>query len=447
MRYIPNTPQDIGEMLQIIGVDSIADLFKQIPEAGRLNRPLDLPEALCEPDLVAHMKELADNNTLPSIPAFVGAGVYAHVSPSAVDHLLHRGEFFTAYTPYQAELSQGTLQVIFEFQTMIAELLGTEVANASLYDGSTGMSEGIMMAKRITRRSKVLVSGTVHPEYRQVAETYNEGLGSILETVPMGTDGRTDIEAMRTAMSKEVACIVVQTPNFFGCLEEVKTLADLAHEHGALLVAVNNEPTAFGIIESPGEAGADIVAGEGQGLGLPVNLGGPHCGLLGTRKKYIRQMPGRLCGRSKDKNGRDGFVLTLSTREQHIRREKATSNICTNQGLMALAVCIYLTLMGPKGLEHVSRTNLGLMHHFRSRVNASSRLQLAFPDSPVYNETLVLVEGDAKKVIDAIESKGILAGVPVGDHYAGLTNGLLVNVTERHTAEHVDALISALENA
>jgi len=433
-------------MLQVIGVDSIEELFTQIPLEGRLNRALDIPGALCEPDLLAHMTDLAGKNDIPQgIPHFLGAGVYGHVSPTAVDHLLHRGEFFTAYTPYQAELSQGTLQVIFEFQTMIAEVLGTEVANASLYDGSTGMSEGIMMARRITRRSAALVSEAVHPEYRQVAATYNEGLSTALHTVPMNGDGTTDLAALKEMLGPDVACVVIQTPNFLGCLEEVQAVADLAHENGSLLVAVNNEPTAFGLITPPGHDGADIVAGEGQPLGLPVNLGGPHCGLLGTRKKFIRQMPGRLCGRSKDKNGKDGFVLTLSTREQHIRREKATSNICTNQGLMALAVSIYLTLMGPKGLKQVARTNMALAHHLRKKVNASKSLSLAFPDTAVYNESLVLLPESADKAIEKLEAQNILGGVSIANHYPQWKNGLLINVTERHTMAHVDALIEALE--
>lgn len=446
MRYIPHTPQDIAEMLQVIGVESVADLFKQIPVEGQLNRPLAIPEPMCEPDLIGHMSALAEKNKIPTkIPPFLGGGVYPHVSPTAVDHLLHRGEFFTAYTPYQAELSQGTLQVIFEFQTMVAEVLGTEVANASLYDGSTGMSEGILMARRITRRQRALVSEAVHPEYREVAATYNEGLIGALDIIPLTAGGLTDMDALRAAMGDDVACVVIQTPNFFGCLEEVEEAAQIAHDAGALLVAVNNEPTAFGLLQPPGKMGADIVAGEGQALGLPVNLGGPHCGLLGTRKKYIRQIPGRLCGRSKDSTGAEGFVLTLSTREQHIRREKATSNICTNQGLMALAVCIYLTLMGPEGLKQVARTNLALAHHLKKRVEGSKKLTLAFPETPVYNEMVILLEEDALEASERLCAMGIVPGLPLSRVLPGWSNGLLVNVTERHSIAHVDALVDALE--
>ncbi len=447
MRYIPNTPQDIGDMLASIGVDSIEALFEQIPEAGRLGRPLDIPAALCETDLVNHLQDLAAQNTVRGkTPPFIGGGVYNHISPSAVDHLLHRGEYFTAYTPYQAELSQGTLQVIFEFQTMVAELLGTEVANASLYDGSTGMSEGIMMARRITRRSEAIVSAAVHPEYREVAQTYNEGLATTLSEVKVGPDGTTPLEALKAAVTDDTACIVVQTPNYFGCLEDIPAIAEVAHEAGALLVVVNNEPTAFGIVEPPGLQGADIVVGEGQALGLPVNLGGPHCGLLGTRKKYIRQMPGRLCGRSRDATGRDGFVLTLSTREQHIRLEKSTSNICTNQGLMDLAGWIYLTLMGPTGMERVGHINLGLMHRFRNRLQETPGVRLAFPNTPVYNESVILTDDPVDEVIRRCSEAGVLPGISVAKAYTELGNALLVNITELHTAEDVDLLVQLLAN-
>ena len=276
MRYIPNTPQDIGDMLASIGVDSIEALFEQIPEAGRLGRPLDIPEALCETDLIEHLQELAAQNAVRGKTApFVGGGVYNHVSPTAVDHLLHRGEYFTAYTPYQAELSQGTLQVIFEFQTMVAELLGTEVANASLYDGSTGMSEGIMMARRITRRSGAVVSKGIHPEYREVAHTYNEGLATTLTETGLTSDGTTSLEALQSSLTEDTACIVVQNPNYLGCLEDIPAIAQVAHDAGALLVVVNNEPTAFGIVEPPGLQGADIVVGEGQALGLLSTWGPP----------------------------------------------------------------------------------------------------------------------------------------------------------------------------
>ncbi len=446
MRYIPNTPNDIAAMLEVIGVDSIDTLFEQIPKALQLDRPLDIPDAMNEPALLAHMKEMASQNRVTdAVPPFLGAGVYAHVSPTAVDHLIQRGEFFTAYTPYQPELSQGTLQVIYEFQSMIAGLLATDVANASLYDGSTGMSEAIQMARRITRRDRILVSQGVHPEYVEVAQTYQVGMDGQLDMIPL-KGGQTDLAAFEATLDKEVACVVIQTPNFFGCLEELQSFADKVHEVGALLVAITNEPTAFGCLTPPGEMGADIVAGEGQPLGLPVNLGGPHCGLFGARQKFMRQMPGRLCGRSKDSEGRPGFVLTLSTREQHIRREKATSNICTNQGLMALAICIYLTLMGPKGLAHVARTNLALGKYLSDQVRNSKTLSLVYPDAPIYNEVSVRVSGSAQEALAKAEQAGIAAGVPLSRFYSDMDDVLLINVTERHTQAHIDALIQVLDS-
>lgn len=448
MRYIPNTEEDLGRMLQVIGVASIDDLFAQIPEELRLGRDLDLPPPLAEPQLMAHLGELASRNRdATRVRSFLGAGVYRHVAPTAVDALVRRGEFFTAYTPYQPELAQGTLQAIFEFQTMVAELLGTEVANASLYDGSTATAEAILMARRVTRRDVTVVAQTVHPEYRQVAHTYLEGIGEAGtgDLVEVGfAGGTTDLAVLAEAIDGRTAAVVVQHPNFFGCLEDLDAIAKLAHDKGALLVVVNTDPTAFGLLEAPGAYDADIVVAEGQALGVPLSFGGPHVGLFGTRTKFVRQVPGRLCGQTVDVDGKRGYVLTLTTREQHIRREKATSNICTNQGLVALQVCIYLSLMGPRGLERVARTSLAHAHRFRAAVAKMPGYGLLFPDAAIYHEVAVRTPIPAVDLVERLMTKDIAAGVPLGQFYPGMENALLVNFTEVHSEADVEALLAAL---
>ena len=452
MRYLPNTEEDVARMLEVIGAGSVEDLFEVIPRELRLDRPLDLPAALSEPELLRHMAELAEKNrdgqgTL----SFLGAGVYKHAIPVAIDNLVRRGEFFTAYTPYQPELSQGTLQVIFEFQTMVAELLGTDVANASLYDGSTAMSEAILMARRVTRRHGALVSRAVHPEYREVAATYLEGLdggddprATSLREIPFGEDGLTDMAALEALIDKDTAAVVIQYPSFFGCLEDLEAAAKLAHDKGALLVAVATDPSAFGVLTPPGELGADIVVAEGQALGVPMSFGGPHIGLFGTRTSFVRQAPGRLCGQTVDGSGKTGYVLTLSTREQHIRRERATSNICTNQGLVALQVCIYLSLMGPKGLERVARTSLAHTHRFRKAVADIPGYGVAFPDTPVYHELVITTPEHPEVLSERLAGRNIAVGLPLGRYYPTLGDALLVNFTEAHTTRDVDTLLAAL---
>lgn len=454
MRYIPNTEEDLGRMLEAIGVQSIDDLFAQIPEELRLNRPLDLPPALAEPELMRHLGELAGSNRdATRTLSFLGAGVYHHASPTAVDSLVRRGEFFTAYTPYQPELAQGTLQTIFEFQTMVAELLGTEIANASLYDGSTGTAEAILMARRVTRRDVAVVSTAVHPEYREVVRTYLQGIGDPegadptvrdLREVGFTAAGTTDLAALEATLDDQTAAVVVQHPNFFGCLEDLDAIAALAHARGALLVVVNTDPSAFGVLEAPGAYDADIVVAEGQALGVPMSYGGPHVGLFGTRSKFVRQVPGRLCGQTVDVDGQTGYVLTLTTREQHIRREKATSNICTNQGLVALQVCIYLSLMGPAGLERVARTGAAHAHRFRERVAALPGFGELFPGSSIYHEVAVRTPGPATQVVERLLAEGIAAGVPLSRFYAGMEHGLLVNFTELHSEADVERLLAAL---
>lgn len=445
MRYIAHTQEDIREMLIRIGVADVDALFEQIPDNSRLSRPLCLPAALSEPELLSHMADLAQRNQPHSRPlSFLGAGIYRHYSPAVIDQLLLRGEFLTAYTPYQPELSQGTLQAIFEFQTMIAELLGTDVANASLYDGSTATAEAVLMARRITRRSRCLVSSGVHPEYQQVAAAYNEGNHGQLEVISLDGNGTTDINNVQEQLDKDVACVVLAQPNFLGVLEDVAVWHQLAQSHGAMLVVVVTEPSAFAVFEAPGQCGADIVAGEGQALGLAPNLGGPHCGIFGTRSAHVRQMPGRLCGRTVDKDGRPGFVLTLSTREQHIRREKATSNICTNQGLMALAVGMYLTWVGPTGLERVARINLARTESLKQKVVEIPGFSLKYPNATTYNEFVLKTPMNADSLAGRLHDVGIAPGLPLGRFFPELADCLLVNVTEVHSESDLGRLCNAL---
>ncbi|HKC66172.1 MAG TPA: aminomethyl-transferring glycine dehydrogenase subunit GcvPA, partial [Pyrinomonadaceae bacterium] len=354
MRYIPNSPEERAEMLRKLGLNGAEELFDSIPADLRLNRPLNTPAAISEMELLAGFEEMAARNRAAHRPSFLGAGAYSHYSPTIVDHLISRSEFFTAYTPYQPEISQGTLQAIFEFQTLVCQLTGMDVANASMYDGSTALAEAVLMAERITRRKKVITSRAVHPEYLEVVNTYVQHYGIELERIDFDAETGLISDEGLNALDDETAALVVQSPNFFGCIEDVCALAERAHAAGALLIVAVTESISFGLLRSPGACGADIVVAEGQSFGVPVSFGGPFVGLFATRDKYARQIPGRLVGEAYDKQGRRGFVLTLATREQHIRREKATSNICTNEGLIALAATIYMETMGRAGLQEVA---------------------------------------------------------------------------------------------
>ncbi|HKX84620.1 MAG TPA: aminomethyl-transferring glycine dehydrogenase subunit GcvPA, partial [Pyrinomonadaceae bacterium] len=383
MRYIPNSPEERQEMLAAIGLANADELFRSIPEDVRLGRKLEITDPLAETEVIGAMEALATRNTAAVKPSFLGAGVYSHISPTIVDHLIQRSEFFTSYTPYQPEISQGTLQYIFEFQTLICQLTGMEVANASMYDGSTSLAEAYLMAQRVTRRNKIVIATSVHPEYREVARTYTKhGQAEIVE-VPF--DEKIGQLTNLSALDDKTAALVVQSPNFFGCVEDLKALAEAAHAVGALLVVVVTEAISFGLLKSPGSCGADIVVGEGQSFGIPMSFGGPHVGLFATQDKYVRQMPGRLCGVAYDKNGNRGFTLTLSTREQHIRREKATSNICTNQGLIALAATIYMETMGKKGLQEVAAQNAQKAAYAATKIASIEGFEIAF-SAPKFNE-------------------------------------------------------------
>jgi glycine dehydrogenase subunit 1 len=441
MRYLPLTASDRAEMLAAVGVDSIDVLFADVPEAARLNGPVDLPRAMGEIEVERSVSRMAAQNVVAgSVPFFIGGGVYRHHIPAAVDHLIQRGEFLTSYTPYQPEISQGTLQYLFEFQTQVALLTGMEVANASLYDGATACAEAVMMAGRVTGRRKAVLSGALHPHYREVCATYARFVGFELSAEePLGG------EDLAQRIDRDTSCVVVQNPDFFGEVRDYTELAQVCHDAGALLVVVVTEVLSLGTVRPPGQMGADIVAAEGQSFGNALNFGGPHVGLFATRERLVRQMPGRLVGQTVDAEGRRGWVLTLSTREQHIRRERATSNICTNSGLCALAFTIHLALLGEAGLTRLARLNHAaavLLAERLEQLPGASLLNRAF-----FNEFAVRLPRPAAEVVEALAARGVLAGVPVSRFYPGnerVADLLLVAATEMTTEEDMERLEAGL---
>jgi len=444
MRYIPHTEEEIAHMLEVIGLDDVDSLFDTVPEALQLGRPLDIPSAMSERDLLKHMAALAAKNThSEESVSFLGGGVYQHYRPVAMDHLLLRGELYTAYTPYQPEASQGTLQIIFEFQTLISELLGTEVVNASMYDGATSVAEAALMAARVTRRDSIIISETVHPEYREVVRSYTESSGFELLSVPPTADGVADLEAIRSLMSERSAGVIVGYPNYFGLLDDVTGAAEIAHEGGAQLIAAFQEAFAFGVLTPPGKLGADIVVGEGQSLGVPPSYGGPHLGLFGCRQKQVRKMPGRLAGQTVDNKGERGFVLTMSTREQHIRRDKATSNICTNQGLMATASTIYMAMLGPHGLEKISRACHLRAEQTKRAITAIEGYSLRFQGA-TFHEFVVNTPRPAEEIVRDLAKQGVAPGIALTRLGDGWSNALLVTATELTSDEHIATLCEAL---
>ncbi len=443
MRYLPLDTADRTAMLAAAGAGSIDDLFADIPADKRLGGLLDLPTAASEMAVERRLARMAARNVpAGSVPFFVGAGAYRHHLPASVDHLIQRSEFLTAYTPYQPEISQGTLQVLFEFQTQVARLTAMEVANASTYDGSTGTAEAVLMAHRLTRRGKAVLSGGLHPHYRAVVATVSGMAGAVVEALPPDVSGEEDL---LSRIDADTSCVVVQSPNFYGEIVDLAPIAEAAHAKGALLVAVFTEVVALGAIEPPGAQGADIVVGEGQSLGNPLSFGGPYVGLFATREKFLRQMPGRLCGETVDADGRRGFVLTLSTREQHIRRDKATSNICTNAGLCATAFSIHLSLLGGTGLKRlaaVNHANAVRLADMLAGVPGVTVLNRTF-----FNEFTIRVPGDAAAVVERLAGRGILAGVPVSRlEWAadGLDDLIVLAATETTTAEDREALVAGL---
>src|SRR5436190_14131537 len=432
-------------MLQQIGVASTENLFASIPENLRLRAHLNVPAAMSELELLKRFEEMGTRNQAAQRVSFLGGGAYSHYTPTIVDHLISRSEFFTAYTPYQPEISQGTLQAIFEFQTLVCQLTGMDIANASMYDGSTAMAEAVLMAERVTRRRKVIVSSAVHPQYLEVAHTYVQHAGIDLETAAVDpASGQTPAGAF-AAIDDQTAAIVIQSPNFFGCIEDISALADKAHAAGALLVVTVSEAMAFGLLKSPGTCGADIVVAEGQSFGVPLSYGGPYVGLFATRDKYARQIPGRLVGEAYDKKGRRGFVLTLATREQHIRREKATSNICTNQGLIALAATIYLETMGRRGVQEAARQCAQKAHYAAREIAKVPGFSLPFA-APFFNEFVVRAPVAAARLLERLATeKGIDGGLALSRFDANRANDLLVCVTETNTRAQIDALVEGMK--
>jgi glycine dehydrogenase subunit 1 len=446
MRYLPHTEAEIVEMLAAIGVSSIDDLFQAVPEEVRFRGPLGLEPALDEAALMAHLTSLAEKNTAARALSFLGAGAYDHHIPPAVDQLLNRSEFYTAYTPYQAELSQGTLQSIFEFQTIVCQLLGMDVANASMYDGASATAEAVLMARRLTNRTHVVVSEAVHPDYLAAVRAYLVGVDGEpkVTLAKLGPDGRTDLASVRDALTDESACVVVGYPNFLGVLEDLAAMKREADAKGALLVTATPEPYALAVAKSPGELGADIAVGEGQPLAVGPQFGGPGVGLFSCRQAFVRQIPGRLCGETVDAAGKRGFVLTLSTREQHIRRERATSNICTNHGLIALAMVIRTALLGRKGFEQAGRLCLAKTEYLKSRIRATRGLSLPYA-GPTFNEIVIRRDaGAAAPLVERLAGEGILGGVDLGRFRAEWSSDLLVAVTERHSKADIDRLVDAL---
>jgi glycine dehydrogenase subunit 1 len=446
LSYILNTPEDRRAMLQRIGAASVGDLFSAIPAGLRLDRPLDVPPALCEQELTARLHELAgQNRPAGDAVCFLGGGSYDHFIPAVVDTVAGRGEFYTAYTPYQAEASQGSLQAFFEFQTLICELTGLDVANASLYEGASAVAEAVLMAIGVTgRQGKVLVANSVHPEYRQTLATYLANLEALIDTLPT-PGGYLDPGDVKKAIDDETACVVVQHPNFFGCLEEVEALAEAAHAHGALFV-VSFDPISLGLLKRPGQYGADIAVAEGQCLGTPMGYGGPYLGLLACRQEFVRKIPGRLVGQTVDRQGRRCWVLTLQTREQHIRREKATSNICTNQGLIALRATAYLAALGPQGLRETAELCLRKAHYAAERLAAVPGVRRRF-DRPIFKEFALELPEPVPGVLQQLRTAGYHAGLPLGRWYAELDRCIGVAVTERRTRAEIDGLAAALADA
>ena len=448
MRYLPLTDTDRRAMLDRIGAASIDELFVDVPADVRLSETIPgLPDHATEQAVERHMAALSRRSMAAGDgPFFLGAGAYRHHVPASVDHLIQRGEYLTSYTPYQPEIAQGTLQVLFEFQTQVARLFGCDVANASMYDGSTACWEAVVMARRVTKRHKALLSAGLHPHYVSVARTMAHFNGDELVTATPTLEAATDLDALAAAVDKETSCVVVQYPDILGRIGDLSALAEKVHAAGALLIAVVTEPVALGACRAPGAMGADIVVGEGQSIGVGLQFGGPYLGLFACKQKYVRQMPGRLCGETLDAEGKRGFVLTLSTREQHIRREKATSNICTNSGLCALAFSIHMTLLGGKGLR-----DLALLNHGRA-VQAAEKLA-ALPgvtllNDSFFNEFTLVLPKDARQVVRDLAGKGVLAGVSLGRLYpqeAALSGGLVVAVTETVTDEDIDALVAGLK--
>ncbi|HEX3067306.1 MAG TPA: aminomethyl-transferring glycine dehydrogenase subunit GcvPA [Thermoanaerobaculia bacterium] len=447
-RYISNASEDVREMLEVIGVDSIDKLFETIPDEVKLTALLDIPGPWSEIESRRWFRELAaKNKSAADHVSFLGGGAYLHYQPACIDQLLLRGEFLTSYTPYQPEVSQGTLQTIFEYQTHQCLLTGLDVANASLYDGSTGLCEAVLLAERVVRnRKKVVIARSVHPQYTETVRTYVQNLGYEIVEVGWTADGRVDTAALREACTSDVFAVAVQSPNFLGVIEDYDAIREIADACGAVKIAVITEATSLGILTPPGAHGFDIAVGEGQAWGIPTQFGGPYVGFMVVKDALKRHMPGRLVGETVDVDGRRAYVLTLATREQHIRRGKATSNICTNEALIALGANMYLSLMGKEGLREVGEQCLQKTAYLRKKLNGAGSISLPF-SGPVYNEIVVRTPFPATQILADLEHEKILGGIPLGPFYEGHDNDFLVAVTELHTRENLDHFVAALTAA
>ncbi|MGB5218677.1 MAG: aminomethyl-transferring glycine dehydrogenase subunit GcvPA [Smithella sp.] len=441
MDYCPHTADDIAKMQSLIGISSVDELFADIPEKFRLKQIPEIPCALSEMETLSLLSALAGKNKLPKL-TLTGAGAYHHYIPAVVGHVIGRSEFYTAYTPYQAEISQGILQAIYEYQTMIAHLTGTEIANASMYDGASAMAEAAVLCAKMSNRPKIIVARSVHPEYRQVLQTYCWANGYTVEELPYAPTGQIDLESLQKKMNDQVAAVLVQSPNFFGVIEDIAPVAAVAHAKGALLVAGFTDGTSLGILKPAGASGADFVVGEGQSFGNPLNYGGPYLGIFAAKEKFMRRIPGRLVGATVDKKGQRGFVLTLQTREQHIRREKATSNICSNEALCALAAGVYLVALG-KNLKKLAGLNVNKTQYLKGRLLELPGWKEVFP-APVYNE-FVLRCPDSKKVNQMLKQEGIIGGYQMQREYPELENALLFCATEMISKEDIDKVVAILK--
>lgn len=442
MGYCPNTPEEIREMLAVIGAGSVEELFAPIP-AGLRAKSFDLPPGMSEFELMRHMKEKAAACGAEIVP-FIGAGIYDHVIPAAVDHLSSRAEFYTAYTPYQPECSQGTLQALYEYQTTICRLTGMEASNASLYDGGTAVAEAALMSLRITERNRVLLDASVNPLHREIVTGYLHGLSA--EGVEVAQKGcGSDLERLMASIDEETAAVIVQNPNFFGSVQDFSALAAKAHEKGALLI-VSCYPVALGLIAGPGEMGADIAVGDGQSLGNPLSFGGPYFGFIATRKRYIRNLPGRIVGETVDNQGRRGYVLTLQAREQHIKRHKATSNICSNQSLCALRGLIFCASLGRKGFEELALLNYDKAQYAKSALSGIKGVTVLNAEA-TFNEFTLSLPGEAAPVVERLLASGVAAGVPLAEYYPGMEKALVVTVTEKRSKDEIDRLAALLEEA
>lgn len=439
--YLPHTDEDRKAMLQAIGVNEVGDLFVDIPAELRMNRPLDLPQAMSEPELAEHLSAMAAKSAaVTEYACFLGAGAYDHYIPSVVDHVLRRSEFYTAYTQYQPEISQGYLQVLWEYQSLICELTGMAVANASLYDGGTGLAEAAMMAASATNRNELLVAKSVHPHYRTILNTYAIDKGYTITEIGY-KNGQLDADELQSKLSKSIAGVILETPNFFGTIEDVKALADLVHAQGALLISAV-DPISLGLLEAPGKLGADIVVGEGQSLGIPMSFGGPYLGFFATTEKLMRKMPGRIVGQTTDHEGTRGFVLTLQAREQHIRREKATSNICSNEALCALAAAVYLNTVGKEGFKQIAALTLNKAHYAYKQLTGTGCKEVF--SAPFFKEFVVRLTKPVEEVNKELFNNKIIGGLDLGKYYPELAGCMLVAVTEKRSKEEIDRLSARL---